>query len=329
MYNSQVNALLGSCAVSYPAEPKSRASLLVSEALEKDLKGGDSLSEESKTEVFNKGIDIKYHTDVETSSLKWNEVSSQIYGILNPIDLKLNYRKYNFYIRDLYNDYVLVEEYDDYDVLWKIGYQIVNDSVVLDEKEKWVKGKLGFIPDGVQISTLLAEKATLSAEINTKINELNNQHKEVTEVMEEQVKELQEKIDSLTKQIDELNGLVVSQKEEIVQHQNKETELNSTIETLTPFKEQVETAEKQAKKDALTEKFNKILSEESMKSEQVVNAIESLDEVSLNAIVVSEVTKEKATKTEVKVKDVIVSAKQPEDLIPQGLREKLYTPKSE
>jgi cell division protein FtsB len=332
-YDGQVNSLFASAVVSNPAEVKSRAFTLVAEALEKDLalKGGEIVADNTpKTEVFNKGNKINFHGKIESSSLTFDEISNQIYNQLNPIDPKTGYRDYEYWISDIYNDYVIVEEWDDYNELYKIPYEVVNDTVVLAPEENWIKGTRGFIPDGVNIDSLLEAVNNASIEMENKINELNAAHKEVLQVTEEQIKELQEKVDALNKQVEELNSVVVSQKEEIVQLQNKEQELNQVIEDLKPYKEQVETAEKQAKKDALVGKFSKLLSEEVMKSEAVVNAIEALDEATLNSIVVAEVSKELASKSEdKKEKTVIVSARNQEDLVPQSRREKLYAPKSE
>jgi uncharacterized coiled-coil protein SlyX len=332
-YEGYVNALFGSCVVTNPAEPKSVASVLVA-AIAKDLEGGENVSE---TIVFNKGFDIAYHGSIEISALTSSDISNQIYNILNPIDPKSNYRKYNFWINTVYfsksenfDGYVIVEDWEDSQTLFRINFSIENDIVVLDAKENWIEGYKGFIPKGINVDDLISAQKTAEIEMNNKINELNTKHEEEKQLTEEQIKELQSQLEALQSQVSELNGIVVSQKEEIVQLQNKETELNNVIESLKPFKEQVETAEKQTKKDALTEKYGKLLSAETMKSEQVVNAIEALDEVSLNAIVVAEVAKElasKSTQDQNKTNDVVVNARQPEDLLPEDRKSRLYAPK--
>lgn len=329
-YDGQTNSLLSSCSVTNPAEPKSKASLLVAEALEKDLEGGENMGE-SNVQVFNKGIEIKYHEEIETSALKLSDVSNQIYNILNPLDPKNNHRKYNYYICDVYTSFVIVEDWSSYETLFKIFYKIENDTVVLDSQDKWIEGRKDFVPLGIDIDSLVAASNSQVVELNSNINKLVSEHEEVVKKMTDentvQIAEIQAQVDSLTAQVTELNELVVSQKQEIVTLQEKETQLNEVITELKPFKEQFEVAEKQAKKDALSEKFGKLLSEEALKSEQVVNAIESLDEQILNAIVVAEVSK---AKNESNAKpDVIVNASKQEDLIPQSAREKLYTPKSE
>ncbi len=337
-YNSQVNSLFGSCIVTYPAEPMSKASLLVAEAIEKDLPEGGEQVPEKTIETFNKGVEINFHGELETSALKLYDVSNAIYNLLNPLNPKNNTRKYNYYILDTYTEYVIVEDWNDYQTLYKISYKIENDMVTLDSQDNWVKGYRGFIPEGISIDDLLAEKATLSAELATKINELNELHKEEKNLTEQEIKELQEKATQLSAKITELEGkitglegTIVEQATTIKDHETNETNLNNEIQTLKPFKEQVETAEKEAKKNVIVEKFSKLLSEEVMKSEVVVNAIEALDENALNSVVVSEVANEIASKStkEPKTKDVIVNARNQEDLIPTGLRDKLYASKSE
>jgi hypothetical protein len=341
-YEDNVNSLFGSAVVSDPAEVRSRATLLVAEAFEKDLasqsEGGENVSEKNKqpeTVVFNKGNEIRFH-GTELSSLKFSDISSQIYNQLNPIDPKTGYREYEFWVCDLYNDYVLVEDWDDYSTLYKISYQVVNDTVVLDSQDKWIKGTKGFIPDGIDIDSLMVQQQNATIEIENKVNELNSQHKEVMQVTEEQIKQLQSKLDEATAKVEELNSKVSELNETIVsQEESKKalesqiTELNSEVETLKPFKDQVETAEKQVKKDALVEKFSKLLSDEVMKSEAVLNAVEELNETELNSIVVAEVTKAKTVEVASKTETVIVSASTQEDLIPQSRREKLYGSKAE
>lgn len=320
-YDGNVNFLIGSAIVADPAEVRSKATLLIAEALEYDFKGGEEV--ENKLEVFNKGNEIRFHGEFESASLKYEDVGNQIYNLLNPINPKTSERQYNYWASDLYTDYVIVEEWYDYKVLWKIGYKIENDIVVLDADDLWVKGYKGFIPDGVVVSSILAENETLSAELNNKTTELNNQYKEEKQVTEEQIKELQEKVEAMEGKVTELEGTIVAQQEAIQTHVTKEAELASEIEGLTPFKEKYETAEREAKKAVLVEKFSKLLSEEVMKSEVVIASIESLDELSLNAVVVEHVSKELASKQQDKKEEtVIVIAGKQEDLIQENVLQK-------
>lgn len=337
-----VNFLIGSALVSSPAEVKSKATLLIAEAVIKDLEGGETVPENNEpiTEVFNKGNDIKYHGEIEISALKTSDISGQIYNILNPIDPKNNYRKMNFWISDIYFDkskegfdgHAIVEDWDDYKVLWKIYFSITDDSVVLDDKSNWTKGTLGFIPDNVDINILIAEKEILVNESNNKINELNNEHKEEKSKMEEQMKELQEKFDSLEVKNTELSNLVVTLQEDVNRINGEKEQLVADVETLKPFKEKVETSEKEEKQSKMVDKYSKLLSEEVMKSEVVVSAIDALDEGKMNEVVVSEIAKERAIpkpETTVVAETVIVTASKDEDLLPTDKKGYWYGKKAE
>jgi hypothetical protein len=332
---TDVNELFGSCVVTSPAEVMSKADLLIAEALEKDIvEGGDELGEQTTVEVFNKGFEIKYHGELEISALKLEEVSSQIYNLLNPINPKDNYRKYNYYILDVYTEYVIVEDWNSYSQLYKISYKIENDTVILDTQENWVSGYRGFIPDGVSIDDLLAEKERLSAELASKIHELNEKNKEdlrqMDEQMQAQLKELQEKVvklegenETLNGKVDELNGVIVSQKEQLDQKEQQEIKLNSQIEDLTKFKEEVELAQKEVQKQELSKKYSKLLSKEVFESEEAKKAIEACDVNKLNDLAVAEIAKkfdDKKGSTE-----IVTFASKQEDLAPVSTRDYLLS----
>lgn len=332
---TDVNELFGSCVVTSPAEVMSKADLLIAEALEKDIvEGGDNLEGQATIEVFNKGVEIRFHGKLETSALKLEEVSSQIYNLLNPLNPKDNYRKYNYYILDVYTEYVIVEDWNSYNQLYKIAYKIENDTVILDPQDSWVSGYRGFIPDGISIDDLLAEKERHSTELATKINELNEKNKEELGKMEEklqaEINELQEKVSNLEKEkkelsekVDELNGLIVSQKEELDLKDQKEIELNSQIEELTKIKEQVELAQREKIKQELNEKYSEFLSKEVFESEEVKLAIEACDTNKLNEFVVAEIAK----KSEVKKQktEIVTFASKQEDLTPVSTRDYLLS----
>jgi hypothetical protein len=230
-YNGGKNALIGSCVVTDPAESRSRATLLIAEALEKDKQNLSQKGDEKMSETVQKeGADI---------------------------------------------DQLLAEK-----------WQSVIDSI--------------------------------------------NKSQEVQKMNEDQVKELQGQLEALNKQVAELNATIVAQAEEKKSLESQVAELNQQIEELSKYKEQVETAEKEAKKSELVEKFSKLLSEEVFKSERVQNAIAELNEQELNAVVVEQVTLEVANKQQNKSDDVtiVVNQKQ-EDLLPTDKKSYWYGKKSE
>ena len=77
-YNNGLNQLFGSCIVSNAAEERSKPTLLIAEALDKDLnssKGDENVSGKEQI-VFNKGFEVKRHGHVENSELSFEDFKS-------------------------------------------------------------------------------------------------------------------------------------------------------------------------------------------------------------------------------------------------------------
>lgn len=327
-YSNGENSLIGSAIVTNGAEKRAKATLLVAEAFQKDV---EQEGDEKVTEVFNKNHEINYHGQFEVASLKLNEVSNQIYNKLNPYNAEKDYREYNYYIRDVYTDYVVVEDWEDYQVLYKIPYAITNDEVTLVPKEEWIKGKLGFIPDNVDLTQLQIQVAELNKEIEVLQKGAKEQmDKTVEELQTElsakdtEIAEFKTKIEELEAKVTELNETIVTQTEAKSALEGEIAELNSKVEELKPFKEQIEKAEKDAKVAELSSRYGKLLNKEVFESEDVQNAIAELNSEKLNDIVVAELAKEKAIETASKKDDdsfTIVASKQ-EDLLPKNILQK-------
>ena len=294
-FNEGKNVLIGSAIVTNPAESRAKPTLLVAEAYEEDKKneqkGELSLSEQK----YNKSYEIKYHGQFETASLKFDEVANQIYNLLNPIDAKNGGRTYNYYIRDLYTDYLIVEDWNSYEVLYKIPYTIANDLVALAPKDEWQKGSLGFIPEGVEYDTLVANKEKEISELESEITKKKEELETMSKENEKSTEELSAKITELETKVNELSDLLVSEKEEKSTLEGTITELQSKVEELTPYKENFEKAEKEKKVAELSAKYSKLLSEDTFKSERVQTALEEMNNVELNSVVVEEIAKEKIT----------------------------------
>jgi len=304
----------------------------VAQAIKQDLEiNKDMKGVENMTDTFNKGIEIRFHDGVEVNSLKLKDVGGQIYNILNPLNPTNNKRQYNYYIRDVYVDYVICESEYDYTELWKIPYSISNDQVVISSQDQWVKGQLGFIPEGVNLDQLQIQVT----ELNNKLEELKKEaelsmEKTVEELQAElstketEIAEFKTKLEELESKVTELNETIVSQESTKKELEGQVTELNSAIEELNKYKEQVETAEKEAKVAELSSRYEKLLSEETFKSERVQNAIQELNSTELNSVVVEEIAKEKTSVETASAKDetvTIVASKQ-EDLIPKNILQK-------
>jgi hypothetical protein len=325
------NCLLGSTIL--PADSDagviSVAQKEIASAVQFDLnslakKGDETMPTTETTEVFNKGFEVRFHGATETAALKFSEIRNQIYNLLNPIDPKNGYRDYNYYLRDLYNEYVIAEDWNHDEQLYKIPYTITNDQVTLAPKDDWQKGVLGFIPEGVEINSLISEKEIELNELNNKLTQVKEDLANMAETKTVEVQELEIKIVELNSKIEELNNLIVQEKEAKTTLEGTITELNSTIDTLTPFKEQVESAEKQAKVTEVSSKYSKLLSKETFDLAETQTLINELKVTELNELVVSEIAKVKvvevaSTKTDENV--TIVASKQ-EDLIQKSILQK-------
>lgn len=331
-YNEGKNSLIGSAIVTSPAEKRAKATLLVAEAYEKDIKNEQKGDVQVSENQFNKGFEIKFHGQFETASLKFSEVANQIYNLLNPVDAKNGGREYNYWIRDHYTEYVIAEDWDDYETLYKIPYSIENDAVTISSKEQWQKGKLGFIPEGVELASLISEKETEINELQDKLNKSKEEFELMSEQNTEKTQEFETKVVELQSKIDELNELLVSEQETKSSLEGQIAELNSKIEELTPFKEQVEKAEKDAQVAELNEKYSKLLPEDVMKAEETQTLINELKVTELNELVVNEIAKQKM-ETEVetaskKNDDVLVVASKQEDLVTKNKHEFWAAPRS-
>lgn len=333
-YSNGENTLIGSAIVTNGAEKRAKATLLVAEAYQKDV---DKKGVGNVTEVFNKNHEINYHGQLEVASLKFSEVSNQIYNKLNPYNAEKDYREYNYYIRDVYTDYVIVEDWDNYKELYKIPYTITNDEVILAPKEEWIKGKLDFVPDNIDLTQLQIQVAELNKEIDVLQKGVQKEmNKTVEELQTElstkntEIAEFKTKIEELETKVTELNETIVTQTEAKGTLESEIAELNSKVEELKPFKEQIEKAEKDAKVAELSSRYGKLLNKEVFESEEVQNAITELNSTKLNDIVVAELAKEKTVETASKKDDesfTIVASKQ-EDLIVKDKHEYWTSPRS-
>lgn len=321
-YSDGKNVLIGSAIVTDPAMVDAKPTLLIAEAYQKDIeleqKGVDNVT---KNKEYNNGIKVEYCGELEMSSLKFHEIEQQVYNIVNPVETKTGYREYNYYIHTLYHDKVILESETGYK-LYSAGYKIENDTVVIDKEDDWKKGSFQFVPDGVSVNELMEQNTSKITELEKELNELKEEKETMSKKNEVTVEELNEKIEGLEKEVsklkeenEKLEATIVSQKEEAIKSEEKVNELNETIKELNTYKDQVKKAEKEAKQKELNERFSKVLDEETFKSEEVVNAIENLDEAKLNSIVVAQLAKKAEIETNSKEEVVEISAVRSEDLI--------------
>ncbi|MGG3987514.1 hypothetical protein [Bacillus smithii] len=284
------------------------------------LEGGEKMD---KKELFNKGNKIKYH--IEKSELSLDDIKDKIYNFLNPIDPETEERKYRYWIRELFQTYVIIEDWNETDKLYKVSYTVEDEKVTIAPESEWIQVELTYQPINTDLDLLVSEKEKEINELQDKLNKSKEDLELMSEQNKEKTQELESKVAELQAKIDELNALLVSEKESKVELEEKIKELNSQIEELKPYKENFEKVEKEKKVQELSSKYSKLLSEETFKSERVQNAINELNTVELNNIVVEEVAKQKTeVETASKKKDdvTIVASKKDEDLIPKSLLQK-------
>lgn len=324
-YNDGKNSLFGSSIVTHGAEFRAKPTLLIAEAYQKDItleqKGGEKLQKEKE---YNNGIKVELQSKLELFSLRPYEIEQQIYNITNPVDAKTGNREYNYYIHTLYHDKAILESESAY-TLYSANYKVESDTVILDSNENWKKGSFQFVPEGVSVNELMEHNTDKIQKLSKELNGLKEEKEKMSKKKDLTVEELNEKIDGLETEIanlketnSTLEETIVSQKEASVKSEKVVSELNEQIEGLKGYKEQVETAEKEAKIAELNAKYSKILSEETFKAENTIKLINELNEVELNSLVVAEIAKQKIAEVETASKeeeDVVITASKQEDLV--------------
>lgn len=325
-YNDGKNALIASCLVSDPAEPRAKATLLIAEAHKKDLDeqmGGEKMD---KKELFNKGYEIKYH--IEKSELSLDDIRDQIYNLLNPVDPETEERKYRYWIREMFQAYVIIEDWNESDKLYKVNYTVENEKVSIAPESEWIQVELTYQPVNTDLNSLVSDKEKEISELNNKLSQLkeelqtmSDQNKDLTQKYETKIAELQAKVD-------DLNALVVAEQEAKTALEEQIKELNAQIEELKPYKENFEKAEKEKQMTELSAKYSKLLSEDTFKSERVQKAIEELNVTELNSVVVEEIAKQKVETASKKSDDVTIIVSDQEDLLPKNKHEYWAAPRA-
>lgn len=325
-YNNGKNCLIGSAIVSDPAEPRAKATLLIAEAHKKDLNelnGGEKMD---KKELFNKGHKIKYH--IEKSELSLDDIRDQIYNLLNPVDQETEERKYKYWIREMFQTYVIVEDWNDSEKLYKVNYTVEDGKVSIASKSEWIQIEITYQPVNVNLNSSVSEKEKEINELNNQLSKLKGELEIMSEKNKDLTKEYEVNIAELQTKVDELNALVVSEQEAKTALEEQIKELNAQIEELKPYKENFEKAEKEKQMAELSAKYSKLLSEDVFKSERVQKAIEELNVTELNSVVVEEIAKQKVETASKKSDEVVIVASKEEDLLPKNKHEYWAAPRA-
>lgn len=324
-YNDGKNVYIGSAIVSDPAESRSRATLLVAEAYKKDTenKEDESVSEKVK---FNNGIKPKNR--LETNEFSYDDIRNAVYNALNPVNASTNDREYRFWIRELFSKYMIVEDSNENNKYFKIGYRIEGETAILDSSNDWIEVEITYTPKGVDLDSLQSQVVELNTEIEKLKEEAKLQMSKTVEELqaelannETEIATFKKSIEDLEAKVAELNQTIVTQETAKKEMEVQITELNTSISELGKYKEQVETAQREATITELSTKYSKVLPDEVFKSEDVQTAIKELNSQKLDEIVVNELVKQKVSETEVSSKngDVTITASKQEDLLPKDV----------
>jgi hypothetical protein len=318
------NKIFGDCVVSYPAEKKSTAQLLIAEALNIDL-GGDHKVHKTFEDFFK---ETSLH--FENSELDIGQVQKKVYQKCME---ELGTDFYNFYCVDFGVDYMILQNYNDgdyYKVDFTVSFSDVSISVMYRVTKNYVPisdtdtdmpdTDMPDMPDDDDDENELkineeVEKMTLE-EMQAKLEIVEAEMKTLNETMTAKDAVLSEKdakINELSEQINTLSETVVIKDNEIAELAKSKDELD----LINLEKAEIEKAEK---KVALKEKYSKLLSEEVLALAEIAEAIETLNESVLQAKVVeSALEKAEATKvTKEEPKKAMVTASRITDDITVG-----------
>lgn len=194
-----------------------------------------------------------------------NELSLYKIGDLAKSKIKSEFNDAYIWVTDIYRDYVIVsvESYSD------------------DDDYEYTNYRYDYTVEGNEVNVNLESKAKVIE--NREWIILTEQEKQQMNELQEQVTQLNAKVLELTSTNSDLLIKLNEAKEETVQ-------LNEVVETLKPFKEQVELNEKKAKieevKTAFETKFNAVEGSEQFNSAEVQKLVaEAIEEgeVGLNA----------------------------------------------
>lgn len=329
------NLLIGNCIVTSPAEVDAIPTLLVA-SLEKDLKEGGQLMDKFE---FNNGVVIVNEGIIETAELSFDDITNQVYNQLNPKDAD-GYRSYNFWIKKAFPSHVIVENWNVEGELWQVNYSVDNDVVTVANPESWLKGEMVF-------------KAIETAEENTNEDTPNVEETEgeVVETAEEGTEEVsaEETVveetpvvegEETTVETNEETKEVPAEETPVVEEvsvnelqstvitlQNKVTQLMDEVESLKPFKEAHEMAERTKKQNELKvfALSSKQISEtELVENEEIKNAIETCDENAISNIIAKRIVEQNKIETASKTigNQVTITVAEAQDLMPQDILSK-------
>jgi hypothetical protein len=280
------------------------AAEIINQAFQNDIaaskdKGGKSVEIE-----FNNGKEIKFH--FEANAMSFEDIQSAIWNNLNP---SLNGEtKYNYWISEVFDSYVIVCEWDS-NKYYKMTYTI-------NESENTATVDVASAIEVVQVWQEVGtpEVASLQDEItqlNNKITELNTQ-----------IEQLQGEV----KTKDEALNLSSSEAaEKIIALGSLVEDLKVQLASLLPIKEdydkklaEIATQEENAKRETLKQYAlnSKVIAEKDFEDvEELKIALASLDEVKIKSYIADKYVEKAKLELNSTETPVVVNVTPPEDLV--------------
>lgn len=323
------NELFGDCIVSKPAEERSKAHLLIAEALNIDL-GGDKLN----IEKFFKDSKI-----VDINELDINKVQSLVYAKC----CEMYEECCDMYCLEIGTNYMILNNYEN--TLFKVDFLVVGDEVTVSDCYEVNKSyvRVGGEPvEDVENSSEQAveevseiEESVCKEKSDDEVSEIEDSGCGKKKVMENETSETEnaEEISTneqvvINEEIAEVTAEVIDNSKEIAELKEQLSVLSESliqkdreIAELNEYKIKLDELNKiQAEKElselkiSLRSKYSEILSDEVLSRVEIAEAIENLNESVLqNEVVKIALEKANSKKSEVK-KVKYISSKISDDI---------------
>ncbi|MGE5438092.1 MAG: hypothetical protein ACM3O3_12840 [Syntrophothermus sp.] len=338
------NKLIGDCIVSFPAEVKSKAELLVAEALNKDLTGGEQMNRDKHTDAtFFKGANIR----LENCELDIGQIQRKVYAKCRET---IGEDFYRYDCTDFGASFMIVQDYYSGD-LFRVDYTVNNNDVTVSDLYQVTKNYLPLtntetskknednpddempmddeMPDEEMPDDEMPDKNNMKKKMKKDMKKKNEQSsngedsnqmtleelKAKLEASENENKSLKDSIvekDTLIAEkdttINELNEKVNTLSETVITKDTEIAELTESKKELDSIKLEKAEAEKVQKKVELKEKYSKLLSEETLALPEISEAIETLNETVLRDKVVESALEKAETNKNKTTKDTVTAS---------------------
>jgi hypothetical protein len=341
------NKLIGDCIVSFPAEVKSKAELLIAEALNKDISGGENVKREKHTEdTFFKNAVVRY----ENCDLDIGQIQRKVYAKCRD-SIGENFYKYD--CSDFGANFMILQDYYSGDY-YKVDYSVSSNDVTVsclyqvtknylpinntetskkNDEEKPIDDEMPEDDEMPMDDKKPKDDKTDTKKQDDKKQDDKKQKKEKSSTNKEDntmtLEELQAQLDNSNTEIEalkvtvaekdtainELNEKVNTLSETVISKDNEIAELSESKKELDEIKLEKAEAEKVQKKVELKEKYSKLLSEEILALPEIAEAIETLNETVLrDKVIESALEKAESNKNKPGEKDTVTASRITDDI---------------